>query len=303
MNPLIEIHSLKKHYGNIQAVDRLDFTVFESDVYGFLGPNGSGKSTTIRMILSLVQPDSGDILLFGKKLQWGHTSYLSTVGALVEKPDFYTYLSAEKNLKLFARISGSNIKKNDIHKALKVTGLFERRNSLVKTFSQGMKQRLGIAQALLHKPKLLILDEPLNGLDPQGITEIRDLLKQLNKEMGMTLLISSHLLHEVELSCNRMLIINQGKAAVEGSVDELLNPNRLNVTFTVNHPQKAVELLQGVAGIENIILINRNEVCAEMDSTQIAQINKILINADIEVSAIKPLRSLEKYFMSITSES
>src|SRR6516162_6931899 len=173
MQSVIQVTNLSKHYKNIKAVDALSFTVYEGDVYGFLGQNGAGKSTTIRMLLTLVQPTGGDIETFGLKLNAHRNEILRNIGAVIEKPDVYKYLSAYNNLKLFARMSGNHPTEKKLTEQLEMVGLKERAHDKVHTFSQGMKQRLGIAVALIHDPKLIILDEPTNGLDPQGIADIR----------------------------------------------------------------------------------------------------------------------------------
>ena len=179
---IIEVKSLTKSYKNLLAVDSLELNVYKGDIFGFLGPNGAGKSTTIRMLLTLIRPEAGTINLFGKSLKNERKSILSNIGALVEKPDFYNYLSAYKNLEILSRLSGKDIKKKRILEILEIVGLKSRKDSKVKTYSHGMKQRLGIAQTLLHNPDLIILDEPTTGLDPQGMKEIRDLIIHLCKE-------------------------------------------------------------------------------------------------------------------------
>lgn len=219
---IIKIRGLSKRLGDVKAVDGLNLDVYASDVYGFLGPNGSGKSTTIRMILSLVRPDSGTIEIFGRPFQYAVKEIPGRIGALVEKPDFYEYLSAIKNLEILSRYSGNKSDPRRIMDVLKITGLQDRAHSRVKTYSKGMKQRLGIAQAILHDPELIILDEPTSGLDPQGVKDIRDLILYLNRELNKTILLSSHQLHEVEQVANRMIIIENGQAVVEGDVHELL---------------------------------------------------------------------------------
>jgi ABC-type multidrug transport system ATPase subunit len=210
MQSIIEISQLQKSYKNFIAVNKLNLTVYKGDVYGFLGPNGAGKSTTIRMLLTLIYPSSGEIKVFGKSLAENRNEILSKIGAIVEKPDFYGYLSAYKNLELLGKISGKNISDSRIMEVLDLVGLKERFNSKVKTFSQGMKQRLGFAQAILHDPELIILDEPTNGLDPQGMKDMRNLILHLSHDLKKTIFISSHILNEVELIANRMIILNKG---------------------------------------------------------------------------------------------
>ena len=226
MSTIIKVNNLSKQFKEIKAVDDLSFTVEEGDVYGFLGQNGAGKSTTIRMLLTLVKPSAGNISIFGEDLFSHRNKILKQVGAVIEKPDLYKYLSAFDNLAIFAKLSGVKPHRKLLLDQLQLVGLDERAFSKVKTFSQGMKQRLGIAVALVHDPKLIILDEPTNGLDPQGIADMRNLILKLSREMGKTILISSHLLSEIELVANRMLIIHKGKKMVEGIVAELLDPSK-----------------------------------------------------------------------------
>ncbi len=186
---IIEVNSLTKTFKDLKAVNSLNLNVLEGDVFGFLGPNGAGKSTTIRMLLSLIKPTEGSIKLFGKPLGKNRIEILKKVGAIVEKPDFYGYLSAYKNLEILGKISGKEISKNRIMEVLELVGLSKRYKSKVKTFSHGMKQRLGLGQALLHDPDLIILDEPTTGLDPQGMKEIRDLILHLSKDQKKTIFL------------------------------------------------------------------------------------------------------------------
>ena len=224
MPVVISVNHLSKKFNNLIAVDDLSFTVNEGDVYGFLGQNGAGKSTTIRMLLSLIKPTSGEINIFEKNLFAHRSEILRQTGAVIEKPDLYKYLTAYQNLSIFAKMSGIKVTRQLIMKQLEMVGLAERAHSKVKTFSQGMKQRLGIAVALIHNPRLIILDEPTNGLDPQGIADMRNLILRLSREMGKTIVVSSHLLSEIEIIANRILIINKGKKVVEGNAAELLDP-------------------------------------------------------------------------------
>src|SRR5690606_37071272 len=203
---VIEVKNLSKKFKDLKAVDNLNLTVYKGDVFGFLGPNGAGKSTTIRMLLSLISPTNGEIKIFNKPLRQNRREILKRVGAIVEKPDFYGYLSAYKNLEILGRLSGTDTSRKKIMDMLELVGLDKRYRSKVKTFSHGMKQRLGIAQALLHDPDLIILDEPTTGLDPQGMKEIRDLIMFLIREKGKTIFLSSHILYEVEHDSNRMII-------------------------------------------------------------------------------------------------
>ncbi|HQO49586.1 MAG TPA: ABC transporter ATP-binding protein, partial [Bacteroidales bacterium] len=244
MEKILEVQHLSKVFGTVKAVQDVSFTVYKGDIYGFLGPNGSGKSTTIRMVLNLIKPDGGEVLLFGKRLRDDRHAVLSRIGALIERPDFYTYLSAFENLNILARYSGIRHQKERIMELLEIVHLADRAHDKVKTFSQGMKQRLGIAQTLLHDPDLIILDEPVNGLDPQGIKDMREMIIRLNSEMGKTLIVSSHILREMELISNRMIVISKGKVVVEGEVRKLLENEEQQLILIASDAAKALEVLR-----------------------------------------------------------
>ncbi|MBK7498451.1 MAG: ABC transporter ATP-binding protein [Ignavibacteriales bacterium] len=299
---IIEINSLTKDFKDLRAVNSLNLNVFEGDVFGFLGPNGAGKSTTIRMLLSLIKPTEGSIKLFDKTLEKNRIEILKRIGAIVEKPDFYGYLSAYKNLEILGKISGKEISKKRIMEVLELVGLSKRYKSKVKTFSHGMKQRLGLGQALLHNPDLIILDEPTTGLDPQGMKEIRDLILHLSKVEKKTIFLSSHILHEVELVANRMIIINKGTTKVEGYVQDLLNAKKLKVSFEVNDEEKTISLL-AQSDWKNKLESNAKTVFMfSLENDEIANLNKYLVENGIAVSAVIPTRSLEDYFLKITDE-
>ena len=300
---IIEIKNLVKDFKDTRAVNSLSLNVMKGDVFGFLGPNGAGKSTTIRMLLTLVKPDAGTISIFGKPLINERKSILKDVGAIIENPDFYNYLTAYKNLEIFGRISGKEIKSKRIMEILETVGLRERQASKVKTFSHGMKQRLGIAQALLHDPELIILDEPTTGLDPQGMKEIRDLIILLCKEQNKTIFLSTHILSEVEQVANRMIIINKGEKIVEGSVSELLNEADLKVSVEVIEIEAAGRLISQSKWAKNLISINNHKMIFDIHTEEIAELNKYLVNNKVSVSAIIPTRSLESYFLKITEEA
>jgi len=298
----IELEGVSKHYKNLKAVDNLSLKVYKGDIYGFLGPNGAGKSTSIRMILSLIQPGSGRIKLFGKDLAHNRYQTLSRIGALVEKPDFYNYLSARDNLKILGRISKLKNLNRKIDETLDLVGLLERGGSKVKTYSQGMRQRLGIAQTLLHDPDLIVLDEPANGLDPQGQKEMRELIQYINRERQVTILISSHILNEIEQISNRMVIINKGRSKVEGDVQALLNEGKMKVMFHVNDVLKVNEWIKNSVYAAYLIETEGDKLGLTMEMDQIPEVNKEMVNAGFQVFAVKPTRSLEEYFINITGE-
>jgi ABC-type multidrug transport system ATPase subunit len=306
LNPdenIIEITSLTKRFKEVLAVDDLSFSIQRGDVFGFLGPNGAGKSTTIRMVLSLIAATAGEIKIFGKTLTNHRKEILTNVGAIVEKPDFYLYLPAIKNLEILAKISGKEVSGNRILELLELVGLKDRAKSKVKTYSHGMKQRLGIAQALLHDPELIVLDEPTTGLDPQGMKEIRDLIIRLSKDEHKTIFLSSHILSEIELVANRMIIINKGKKIVEGEVSHLLNSEKLKITVEVENIETAKKVLENTYWNNQIESINENKININLESKDISSLNKFLVENGVLVNALVPVRSLEDYFLSITSSA
>lgn len=300
---VIEVEGLTKRYKDLTAVDNLQLNVYKGDVFGFLGPNGAGKSTTIRMLLSLISPTSGDIRIFGKPLKTKRMEILKNIGAIVEKPDFYMFLTAFKNLKILGQISGTDTSDKRIMEILEIVGLSKRANSKVKTFSHGMKQRLGLAQALLHDPDLIVLDEPTTGLDPQGIKEIRDLIISLSREHGKTIFLSSHILREIELIANRMIIINKGKTIVEGSVSDLMDSSDMQVIFEINNSGEALTAINETQWNDKVKSHYNDEIVFTMEREEIKELNKFLVSKGFEINGIIPKRSLEEYFLKITMES
>ncbi len=299
---IIEVSHLVKHFGKFKAVENVSFDVFRGDVYGFLGPNGAGKSTTIRTILSLISPTSGQIKLFGKEL-YGNRSYiLKRIGCIVEKPDFYKYLSAEKNLEIFARVSGVDVTRSKVHEIIEFVGLKGREKDKLGGFSHGMKQRLGIAQTLIHDPELIILDEPTTGLDPQGIIDIRNLILQLKNERNKTVLLSSHILSEIELIANRMVIINKGKTIVQGSVNDLLNAQELIVSFVVDDVNKTKQVVGSSSLNISIESETATTIALHITQEKIPVLNKLLCDGGINVFSIEAKRKLEDYFLKLISE-
>ena len=301
MPAIIKVNNLSKQFKEINAVDDLSFTVEQGDVYGFLGQNGAGKSTTIRMLLTLIKPSGGEISIFDKNLSTHRSDILKQVGAVIEKPDLYKYLSAYDNLAIFAKMSGIKADKKLLMEQLKMVGLDERAGSKVKTFSQGMKQRLGIAVALVHNPQLIILDEPTNGLDPQGIADMRNLILHLSRESGKTIVVSSHLLSEIELVANRMIIIHKGKKIVEGKVAELLDPSKSLVQLeTVDNVAAREKLLQTnwAASLQN----NTVKLQLKMNKEDVPALIATLVTMQVQVLSVDPMHSLEDYFLSLTTQ-
>lgn len=302
MQSIIKVTNLSKHFKDIAAVDNLSFTVNEGDIYGFLGQNGAGKSTTIRMLLTLIEPSQGEIEMFGMNLFTHRKEILKQTGAVIEKPDVYKYLSAYENLQLFSKISGGNVlTKAQLLDRLETVGLKDRAFSKVKTFSQGMKQRLGIAIALVHNPKLIILDEPTNGLDPQGIADIRNLILHLSKELNKTVLVSSHLLSEIQLIANRLLIIDKGKKMVEGNASQLFDPAETLVELETLDNSKTYLHLQQSNWSSKLQPSREKTIVLKMDRQQIPAFHRSLAEMQIPVISLQPRHSLEDYFLQVTT--
>ncbi len=301
MVPIIEVKHLTKSFRDLKAVNDLSFTVEEGQVYGFLGQNGAGKSTTIRMLLTLIKPTSGTIEIFGLDLQKHRKEILRQVGAIIERPDLYKYLTALENLRIFAAMSGIQISEKKLMDQLAMVGLVQRAHSKVKTYSQGMKQRLGIAIALVHDPKLIILDEPTNGLDPQGIADIRNLILMLSRDMHKTLLISSHLLSEMELIADSMIIIDKGKKLVEGKVNELFDPAETIVELkTTDDSETYNKLMQ--SSLKGFVQGKRNDcVLMKLHRNKVPEVMKELVRMDVNVISLHSKHSLEDYFLSLTT--
>ena len=296
---ILKVEKISKQFGHLKALDELSFEVAAGEVFGFLGQNGSGKSTTIRMLLSLIHPTSGTIELFGKSLQKDRNQILEQVGAIIERPDLYPYLSAREHLQLFAKVRKQKIKANAIEDTLDKVGLLDRAKDKVQTFSLGMKQRLGIAIALVHNPQLIILDEPTNGLDPQGIADIRKLIQDLAKE-GKTILVSSHLLAEIEQVATQILIIHKGKKVVAGSTQALLDPQMKIVQLKTLDDQLALQVLQ-TSSFSQYLLKRNQGLFLKMPTQDIPKLNASLIAAAVPIIGIEAKNSLEDYFLHITT--
>ena len=303
MSQIINVKGLTKTFGSVKAVDELSFSVDQGLVYGFLGQNGAGKSTTIRMLLTLIKPDHGEIEIFGKNLFRHRNEILRQVGAIIERPDLYKYLSALENLRIFAKMSGVNLAEANLMAQLERVGLAGRAHSKVKTYSQGMKQRLGIAIALVHEPELIILDEPTNGLDPQGIADIRKLIIHLSRDQGKTMLISSHLLGEMQLIADSMLIINKGKKLAEGRVQELFNPAETIVELDTTDNVASFEKLTRVENIDLTRDPSTGRILFKIHRDQVPPLVKKLVEMDVQVISLHARHSLEDYFLSLTAEA
>ena len=301
MEVIVNVTGLTKQFKNLTAVENLSFSVNEGDVYGFLGQNGAGKSTTIRMLVTLIKPTAGEVEIFGKKLTTHRNEILRQIGAVIEKPDVYKYLSAYENLKMFARLSGMQITEKKLMEQLDQVGLASRAKDTVKTFSQGMKQRLGIAIALVHDPRLIILDEPTNGLDPQGIADIRNLILHLSRDLRKTVIVSSHLLSEIEQVATRVLIIDKGKKIVEGNALELFDPAQTIIELQTFDNNYALQQIQVSAWRTKLQQQHDSAILIKLDRKQIPQLHRDLVDMNIQVLSLQPRHSLEDYFLQVTS--
>jgi len=294
----LHTEDLTKRFGARTAVDRLTIRVERGDIYGFLGPNGAGKSTTLRMLLGLVRPTSGSIKFPVRASSWEYLKARSRIGAIIETPAFYENFSGRRNLQLLASLSGGAHKKR-VEEVLQIVDLRDRAQDPVKVYSLGMRQRLGIAQALLPTPELIILDEPTNGLDPQGIHETRNLIRRLRDEFKLTVLLSSHLLTEIEQLCNRVGIIHEGHLLYEGGPEALVAPTSL-YKVRVDNLGGAIDLLRGQPGVT----VSRNGASflrVEADAEHIAAVNTLLVGHGIKVYELSPAQeSLEEAFLRLT---
>jgi ABC-2 type transport system ATP-binding protein len=294
---ILRTTALTKRFGALEAVKDLNIEIRRGEVFGFLGPNGAGKSTTVGMILGLVAPTSGNIELFGHNIKGNLWSALRRVGAVIEEPAFYPYLSGWNNLKTLS-ISIGDIPETKITEVMERVNLLDRAKDHYSTYSMGMKQRLGIASTLLRDPELIILDEPTNGLDPAGTKEIRNLIPQLAHE-SRAVLLCSHILHEVELVCSRVAIIKQGVTLINAPIQELLNRGHL-LQIKVDEPAKAAPFLSGIPWIKST-KIEDGYLIVEAPLENASQITRILAEHDIYLSElVKRVTSLESVFLHLT---
>lgn len=294
----LETEGLTKRFGGRTAVDRLTISVERGDIYGFLGPNGAGKSTTLRMLLGLVRPTSGMIRFPVRSSSWEYLRARSRVGAIIETPAFYENFSGRRNLQLLASLSGG-VQMKRVENVLEIVDLRDRAGDPVKVYSYGMRQRLGIAQALLPTPEIIILDEPTNGLDPQGIQQTRKLIRRLRDEFRLTVLLSSHLLTEIEQLCNRVGIIHEGRLLYEGGPEALVAPTSLYIVRVDDLPG-AFDLLTREPGMS----VSRNGssfLRIDADAESISAVNALLVAHGIKVYELSPAQeSLEEAFLRLT---
>lgn len=296
----LKVSNLNKTINKRHIIKDLNFDVKKGEVFGFLGPNGAGKTTTIRMIVGLTTPTSGDVKVLGRSVLKNRSEVMKDIGAIVENPELYPFLSGLENLKQFARMQ-DGISEEDIDRVVKLVGLENRIKEKVGRYSLGMRQRLGLAQALLHKPKILILDEPTNGLDPAGIREIRDYIKKLAREENMSVIVSSHLMSEMELMCDRFGIIKNGQMIRIEDVNTVVTASDIvKHDFDVYPIDQAVKFLneKGVP-----FKLNNNMLAIDIASKDVPQLVRDLVKADVDIYGVtKEKLSLEERFMALTKE-
>ena len=297
----LRIQNATKTFGSKVAVDNVSFDLRPGEVFGFLGPNGAGKTTMIKMIMGFIRPDEGTIVINGFDRKKDYEKAMASVGGIVENPEMYTTLSAYLNLKMYAKLH-DNVSKERIDEVLNIVGLSERAKDPVRKYSLGMKQRLGLAQAILHHPKVLILDEPTNGLDPAGIHQLRDILKKLAHEEGTAIMVSSHLLSEMQLMCDRIGIINKGKLLEICSLDELTNRAQGSSSYRIKttDPKKAAEILSAVYD-NKISSITEETLDIDVDEDKINDCVRTLVAEGADILGVqKNESSLEDVFLEIT---
>lgn len=295
METILSIHNLNKRYGSLQALKNVSLEIKKGNVYGILGPNGSGKSTTLGIVLNVVNKTSGDYNWFGGNLQTHEA--LKKVGAIIERPNFYPYMTAQENLKLVCKIK--NIDYSKIPEKLALVGLNDRKDSKFSTFSLGMKQRLAIASALLNDPEILILDEPTNGLDPQGIHQIRDIIKQIAAN-GTTILLASHLLDEVEKVCSHVLVLRKGEVLYSGSVDGI-SANEGFFELQADDKENLIRVLQTHQAVEKITTQDAKVLVYLKEKLESKDLNQFLFSNNICLShLVKRKNSLEEQFLELT---
>jgi ABC-2 type transport system ATP-binding protein len=294
--PAVTARALRKTYGTLEAVAGVDVTVAAGDVYGYLGPNGAGKTTSLRMMLGLVRPTSGEVRLFGRDPVLDPVAALDGVAGFVEEPAFYPYLSGRANLELLAGLDGND--GDRVGEVLELVELTGRAHDRVRGYSHGMRQRLGLAAALLRSPRLLVLDEPTTGLDPAGMRDMRTLVRRLAGE-GITVLLSSHLMGEVEALCNRVAILRQGRVRYEGGLAELLAQSAGRHRLLATDPARAYELARGAQGVRDVHA-DAGTVVFAADRDAVAALTLRLAGAGIGIHALVPAGGLEELFFDLT---
>jgi ABC-2 type transport system ATP-binding protein len=301
LETIIELKDVTKVIKGRTIIDHISFQVNKGEVFGFLGPNGAGKTTTIRMIVGLMAITSGDISIGGSSIKDKFEEAVRHVGAIVENPEMYKFLSGYQNLIHYARMT-KGITKEKIDETVELVGLTDRIHDKVKTYSLGMRQRLGLAQCLLHDPEVLILDEPTNGLDPAGIREIRDYIRLLAREKNMAVIVSSHMLSEMEMMCDRIGIIQNGRLIDVQLVQEFVHGTEVSYEFEVIPGERALTIVQ--SNYPNVpTTLSRNGVSVELSKKEIPQLVRLFVEADIQIFGVKEVaKTLEDRFLEVTSE-
>ncbi|MCY7747552.1 ABC transporter ATP-binding protein [Bacillus inaquosorum] len=298
MTTVLELKNVTKNIRGRTIIDHLSFTIREGEVFGFLGPNGAGKTTTIRMMVGLMKLSQGDVFICGQSIKKDYAKAIKHIGAIVENPELYKFLSGYKNLQQYARMV-KGVTKEKIDEVVELVGLTDRIHDKVKTYSLGMRQRLGLAQCLLHDPKVLILDEPTNGLDPAGIREIRDHLKKLTRERGMAVIVSSHLLSEMELMCDRIAILQKGKLIDIQNVKDEITDEKDTYFFYVEQPNEAASVLK-----EYDLVSKTNGVEVKLSKDEVPAAIELLVMQQIRIYEVKAVtKSLEDRFLEMTGEA
>ncbi|MDW7649910.1 MAG: ABC transporter ATP-binding protein [Bacillota bacterium] len=294
-NRVLQVNGIWKSFGRKQIIKGVSLSLSQGEVFGFIGPNGAGKTTLIRIILGLVRPNQGTVQINGFDIRKNFKRAISGVGAVVENPRFYPYLSGYQNLLLIRNLH-PDVPKTKVSEALEIVGLADRGKDKVLTYSLGMKQRLGLARSLVNNPKIVFLDEPMNGLDPQGMYDIRELIKQLRREHGITFFITSHLLHEVEQLCDNVAVLKDGITIADGPIRHLLQSDSETVEI-YPHSSAAAGILQGLSFIRSVVAAG-DKLTVEIDKGTSAELNRILVKKNIDVSYLIPKKhSLEEYFI------
>lgn len=297
-NQILKVEALEKYYGNFHALKGVDMEVNAGEIFGLLGPNGAGKTTMLRMLVGLIRPNSGKVTFFGEHSLQELGKVLPRIGCIIEEPKFYPYLSGLTNLKIAGKYFPNKISNSRIAEMIDLVGLTGREGDRVSTYSQGMRQRLGIAQAMLNDPDLIFLDEPTNGLDPKGIIELRQLIIRLKKEFGKTVIISSHILSEIEEMADSMAIINKGVCVSQGSVSELLSENIVTVSIETDD-QAAAEVI--LTSLDFKPKKDQNALVFQAELEAIPNVVQKLINADRKIYRLDHKRKLEDYFLKLTA--
>ncbi len=294
---ILSVKDVTKIINKRKIIKGINLEISEGEIYGFLGPNGAGKSTTLRMIVGLSKPTTGEITISNYSVTKDYVKAMAHVGCIIEEPALYVYMSGLKNLEILGSMS-KNVSKKDITEAVELVGMSHRIDDLVKTYSMGMKQRIGLAQALIHRPKLLILDEPTNGLDPQGIYKFRQIIKNLVKEKGISVLLSSHLISEIQLMCDKVTIINKGKIIETAKVEDLLFSNQ--IYWTLDRPKKGKNILKNQFDIEASII--ENDLSANISEDLVESVNTVFINEGLKIKYVSTKKkTLEDIFLELTA--